>query len=106
METFRGKAHLPGTDREWNLEMEMDWELKETMVHADEAPGGITSWPGLVVQTFGTYEIAFKTKGIPPVLTHWWHFVRANNDLWGIVVGLPDPDGNWSTCAVALKKVD
>jgi hypothetical protein len=106
METFRGKAHLPGADREWNLEMELDWELKEVTVYIDEAPGHIKSWPGLAVQTFGTYELVFKTKGIPSLLTHWWHFVRAEADLWGIVVGLPDPDGNWSTCAVALKKAD
>jgi hypothetical protein len=105
METFRGKAHLPGADREWNLEMEMDWELREVVVHIKEAPGSIKSWPGLVVQTFGTYELAFKTKGIPSLLTHWWHFVRADDDLWGLVVGLPDTEGKWSTCAVALKKV-
>jgi hypothetical protein len=106
METFRGKAHLPGADREWSVDMELDWDLKEVLVHINEAPGGVKSWPGLVVQTFGTYELAFKTKGIPALLTHWWHFVRADDDLWGIVVGLPDPEGKWSTCAVALKKVD
>jgi len=30
-------------------------------------------------------EIAFRTKGIPPLFTHWWHFVRSgSNDLWGL----------------------
>ena len=106
METFHGRAHLPGVDKEWDIELEMDWDKKETSVHIAEAPGGVTTWPGLVVQTFGPYEIAFKTKGIPILLTHWWHFVRAgNDDLWGIVVGLPDAGGKWTTCAVALKKI-
>ena len=105
METFRGRAHLPGADKEWSIGLELDWDKKEANVHIDDAPGSITTWPGLVVQIFGTYEIAFKTKGIPPVLTHWWHFVRADSgDLWGIIVGLPGTEGKWTTCAVALKK--
>ena len=79
METFRGRAHLPGVDKEWSIGLELDWDKKEVNVHIDEAPGSITTWPGLVVQTFGTYEIAFKTKGIPPVLTHWWHFARSGS---------------------------
>jgi len=28
METFRGKAHLPGSDEEWNIELEIDWDKK------------------------------------------------------------------------------
>ncbi len=104
METFHGRAHIPGADKEWDLELELDWASKEVNLHIDAAPGGISTWPGLVVQTFGDYEIAFKTKGIPSLLTHWWHFVRVDNDLWGIIVGLPDTKGNWTTCAAALKK--
>lgn len=42
METFRGKAHLPGTDREWDLELDIDWNDKEVSVYIDQAPGGIT----------------------------------------------------------------
>ena len=33
METYRGKAHLPGVDTEWDLELEIDWENKEVNVH-------------------------------------------------------------------------
>ena len=29
MERFRGKVHLPGADREWDIELEIDWEHKE-----------------------------------------------------------------------------
>jgi len=29
MKTFCGKAHLPGADKEWNVELETDWEKKE-----------------------------------------------------------------------------
>ena len=106
METFRGKAHLPGADREWNLELEIDWGKKEVNVHIDEAPDSVTDWPGLVVQTFGIEEIVFRTKGIPPLFTHWWHFVRgSHDDLWGIVLGLPDAEGMWRTCMVPLEKV-
>ena len=107
MKTFRGTAHLPGADKEWNIELEVDWGKKEVNVHIDEAPGGIADWPGLVAQTFGPIdEIAFRTKGIPRLFTHWWHFVRSSRgDLWGIVLGLPDTEGVWRTCPVSLKKV-
>ena len=36
MEIFRGEAHLPGADKEWNLELEIDWPNKEVNVHIDE----------------------------------------------------------------------
>lgn len=107
METFCGKAHLPGTDGEWDLQLEIDWNDKEVSVHIDQAPGGITDWPGLAVQTFGPVdEVVFRTKGIPQLFTHWWHFVRSGNgDLWGMVLGLPDAKGIWRTCSVSLEKV-
>ena len=107
METFRGKAHLPGADKEWNLQLEIDWENKEVNIHIDEAPDGMADWPGLVVQTFGPREeIAFRTKGIPSLFTHWWHFVRSGSgNLWGIVLGLPDIKGRWRTCMIPLEKV-
>src|SRR4030042_3273777 len=106
MGKYKGRAHIPGADKEWNIELEMDWDKKEISVHIAEAPGVIKTWPGLIVQTFVTYELAFKTKGIPPLLTHWWHIVRAGDDaLWGLVVGLPDKKGKWTTCPVALNKV-
>ena len=106
METFRGKAHLPGADKEWNVELEIDWGEKEVNVHIDEAPRGMADWPGLAVQTFGPLdEMAFRTKGIPPLFTHWWHLVgSAQDDLWGIVLGLPGVDGTWKTCMITLEK--
>ena len=36
METFHGKAHLPGADKEWNIEMGVDWGKKEVKVHIDK----------------------------------------------------------------------
>ncbi len=107
METFRGRAHLPGGDKEWGVELEIDWGKKEVNVHIDEALGGMADWPGLAVQTFGPMEeIVFRTKGIPSLFTHWWHFVRSGSgDLWGIVLGLPDAEGIWRTCMVSLEKV-
>jgi hypothetical protein len=106
METFRGKGHLPGADKLWNIELEVDWGQSEANVHIEEAPGGITDWPGLLVHTFGVEEIVFRTKGIPPVFTHWWHFIRGGDDnLWGIVLGLPDAQGTWRTCMLPLEKV-
>ena len=106
MELFRGKAHIPGATQEWTILLELDWNSKQVNVHAEGAPGHITSWPGLVVQTFDTYEMAFKTKGIPPLGTHWWHFVREKDSLWGIIVGLPDNKGIWNTCSINLTKVE
>jgi len=106
METFRGTAHLPGADKEWGIEMDIDWNEKEISVHINGVPGGVTTWTGLVPQTFGNYEVAFRTKGIPTVLTHWWHLVRKNGgDLWGMVIGLPNVSGEWTTCLIALKKI-
>jgi hypothetical protein len=76
-------------------------------VHIEEAPGGITDWPGLVVQTFGPLdEVSFRTKGIPRLFTHWWHLMHSGSgDLWGIVIGIPDVDGIWRTCPLPLKKI-
>ncbi len=108
METFRGRAHLPGADKEWDMRLEIDWDSKEVNVHIDDVPGGITDWPGLGVQTFGPgEEIVFRTKGIPSLFTHWWHFVRSGSgDLWGIVLGLPDIEGRWRTCPLLLEKIE
>jgi len=107
MEVFRGKAHLPGAEKEWNIKLEIDWGKKEVNVHIDETPDGIADWPGLVVQTFGPMdEIAFRTKGIPPIFTHWWHLARGGHDeLWGMILGLPDTQGLWRTCPIELQKV-
>ena len=107
MEIFRGKAHLLGANKEWDIELEIDWENKEVNVHIEDAPGSMVDWPGLVVQTFGPMdEIVFRTKGIPPLFTHWWHFVRSGRgNLWGIILGLPDAQGIWKTCPVPLEKV-
>ena len=107
METFHGKAHLPGADSEWDVQMEIDWESKEVNVHIDQTPGSISDWPGLVVQTFGpAEEIVFRTKGIPSLFTHWWHLARSGSgDLWGIVLGLPDVEGQWRTCPILLERI-
>lgn len=106
MELFRGKAHIPGAAKEWTIMIEMDWNGKQVTVSAEGAPGHISSWPGLVVQTFDKFEIAFKTKGIPPAVTHWWHLVREQDNLSGIIVGLPDTKGVWNTCSISLIKVE
>jgi hypothetical protein len=105
METFTGRAHLPGADKEWGLQLDIDWNKREISVHIDGVPGQVKTWPGLIPEAFGDYEVAFRTKGIPPVLTHWWHLVRRNGgDLWGMVIGLPNVGGEWTTCMVSLRK--
>jgi hypothetical protein len=66
MERFEGKAHLPGAEREWSIDLEIDWGEKDVTVRSLDAPGGLKEWPGLVVQTFGPMEeIVFRTKGMP-----------------------------------------
>lgn len=105
MEIYKGEAHLPGAHENWHIRLELEWQDKEVNVHIDEEPDGISDWPGLVVQTFGTEEIVFRTKGIPGAFTHWWHFVRGGTgDLWGMVLGLPDVDGIWRTCPLTLYR--
>jgi len=107
MEMFRGKAHLPGTEKEHEIELELDWNTKEVNVHIGGLSAGISDWPGLAVQTFGPNdEVVFRTKGIPSLFTHWWHFVRGiSGDLAGIVLSLPDVEGIWRTCPLKLAKV-
>ena len=56
METFRGKGHLPGTDRERDIGVEIDWKTKEVSVHIEGVAEGVTDWPGLVPQTFGPMD--------------------------------------------------
>ena len=46
METFSGRAHLPGAGEEWNIGLEIDWAKKEVNVHIEEAQEGIPDWPG------------------------------------------------------------
>ena len=106
MEKFRGIAHLPGDNKESHIELEIDWLGKETYISIDEAPGGIKEWPGLMVQTIGIEEAIFRTKGIPPLFTHWWHLARnADDNLWGLIIATPDVKGNWQTCPLFMEKV-
>jgi hypothetical protein len=106
MERFEGKAHLPGTSGEMKVQLEVDWVEKDITVRLPEIPGPIKEWPGLAVQTFGPEEeVAFRTKGIPSLFTHWWHFARGGHDeLTGIVLAHPDAGGVWRTCPLVLNK--
>ncbi len=104
MDMYKGIAHMPGAEWDWDMTVEMDWEKKEVTVIMPGASGHISTWQGLAVQTYGDHEIAFRTKGIPPRLTHWWHFVRDLDDLWGVIVAVPETTSEWTTCPVALKK--
>jgi len=106
METFYGSGHMPGDPKLGRVELDIDWTKKEIEVRLPQAKGAITSWPGLLVQTFGTDEAAFRTKGLPPLVTHWWHIVRySEKNLWVMVLGLPDVEGVWPTCSFGLKRL-
>jgi len=106
VETFRSRLHLPGDDRERDVELTIDWEEKEAGVKLGQASGGFADWPGLLVHTFGYEEIVFRTKGIPPLFTHWWHLMRgAAGDLWGLIVATPDVNGQWRTCSACFTKI-
>jgi hypothetical protein len=106
MEKFTGKGHLPGAEKQSDIELEIDWQTREVNVSVKDVAKGIENWPGLAVQTFGPLdEIAFRTKGIPRLFTHWWHLVRnGSGGLWGIVLAMPDKDGVWRTCTLQLEK--
>jgi hypothetical protein len=106
MEIFRGQVHLPGDSRERDVELSIDWAGREASVNLKQASGGFADWPGLLVQTLGIEEITFRTKGIPPLFTHWWHLMRnTSGDLWGLVVATPDVNGQWRTCSTYFTKV-
>ena len=49
METFRGKAHLPGADKEWNVQLEIDWEKKAPAFSAKGKVGGLNRQPSIFV---------------------------------------------------------
>jgi len=107
MDTFFGIGHIPGTEKAWPVELDVDWTKKEIEVRLEQPAEATKSWPGLLVQTFGTNEAAFRTKGIPPLGTHWWHIVRYTKaNLWVMVLGLPDIEGLWPTCSFGLKPME
>ncbi len=96
---------MPGVENELIFVLELNWDSREIELQIEGLAGHLNAWQGLNVQAFGDYELAFKTKGIPPLLTHWWHIVRADKDnLTGLIVGLPDKKGAWTTCPVALTR--
>jgi len=106
METFYGSSHMPGDPKLGRVELDVDWARKDIEVRLPQIKGAITAWPGLLVQTFGADEAAFRTKGIPPLGTHWWHMVRySEKNLWVMVLGLPNTEGMWPTCSFGLKRL-
>lgn len=106
METFQGEVHLPGAAHSSVIILEIDWLGKQANVRMSKPEGGFSEWPGLLVQTVGVEETVFRTRGIPPRFTHWWHFARSGtDDLWGLIIAAPDVHGDWQTCPLALKKV-
>jgi hypothetical protein len=106
METFYGNGNIPGESTPWRVELDIDWEQKDIQVRLPQAPGGITQWPGLLVHTFGHDEAVFRTKGIPPLGTHWWHVARySTGDAWVMVLALPNAEGVWPACSFGLRKL-
>ncbi len=106
METFRGEAHLPGAVHSSIISVDIDWLAKDVTVSVSHAEGGFAEWPGLMIQTIGVEEAVFRTRGIPPRFTHWWHIARSGtDDLWGLIIATPDIHGDWQTCSVLLRKV-
>ncbi|OGO05155.1 MAG: hypothetical protein A2Y91_03745 [Chloroflexi bacterium RBG_13_54_8] len=107
MDTFYGTGRIPGAAKAWPVELDIDWAKKEIEVRLQQPTEATKSWPGLLVQAFGADEAAFRTKGIPPLGTHWWHIVRYTKaNLWVMVLGLPDIEGVWPTCSFGLKSME
>jgi len=106
VEKFRGQAHLPGADHLSDISLEIDWLGKQVNISLSRSEDGFAEWPGLLVQTIGAEEAVFRTRGIPPRFTHWWHVPRSGaDDLLGLVIATPDARGNWETCPVVFKRV-
>jgi len=106
METYYGDAHIPGTIQPGRVELNIEWTKKEAEVRLPDVSGGVTEWPGLLIQTFGRDEAVFRTKGIPTLTTHWWHIVRySDSNIWVMVLGLPNTEGVWPTCSFGLKRL-
>lgn len=107
MDTFYGTGRIPGIANAWPVELDIDWTKKEIEVRLQQPTEATKSWPGLLVQTFGADEAVFRTKGILPLGTHWWHAVRYKKaNLWVMVLGLPDVEGVWPTCSFALRSME
>ena len=69
METFEGKGHLPGADREWNIVLEIEWGENEASIRIDEAPvalvsrfGGECVYAGTVRQRFDVGDGVAKVR--------------------------------------------
>jgi hypothetical protein len=106
MGKFRGTGHIPGAPGAWEVELEADWEKKEFIVHIPESGAKVTEFPGLMVQTIGTDEAVFRTRGIPTLQIHWWHVIKApENNLWAMVLALPDESGTWRYCNLKLLRL-
>lgn len=96
---------MPDADHPTDVILEIDWIGKVTSVKFTHPEGGFSEWPGLMVQTIGVEEAVFRTRGIPPRFTHWWHVARNSDDaLWGLVIAAPDVHGDWQTCPLVLRK--
>ena len=105
MEVFHGQAHLPGASEPWDIELSIDWAKSQVYLRVPQAPGGITDWSGVMVQTIGKEEVLFRTKGMPGAIAHWWHMFRnRGGGLFGMVLGLPDSQGAWTQCAMLLDR--
>jgi hypothetical protein len=105
MNKYSGIGHILGTPGHWDIELEVDWTKKEFIVHLPRSGAKITEFPGLLVQTIGTDEAVFRTRGISPLQIHWWHVIKApQGNLWAMVLALPDEKGTWLFCSLPLKK--
>lgn len=105
METFFGTVHLPGAATAWNIEVSIDWLKKEVYIKIPEAPSHIKEWSGVFVQTLQKEEAAFRTKGLPGAVAHWWHLFRnLQGGLFGLILALPDKKGIWTQCSFTLDK--
>lgn len=105
MEKFHGTIHLPGTAKEMDIELDVDWGKKRVELRIPDRPGGIEDREGLMVQSIEQQELIFRTKGLPGALAHWWHFYRNGaRGLFGLVVSLPDKEGKWQQCLANLDK--
>ncbi len=105
METFYGTVHLPGADKSWDIELSIDWQAREVYLIIPESPSHIREWSGVMVQTLQNQEAVFRTKGLPGALAHWWHLFRnRHGGLFGLILALPDAEGQWTQCAIILDK--
>ena len=70
MEKFLGRAHLPGSDKEWGISLDVDWDEKEIYVHGIIGKFQVRDFANAAVLKI---QLGNGQMMRECVLTDWWY---------------------------------